>query len=299
MERKLYGFVILHYLDFEMTKKCVDNIIDKYGEYNIQIAIVDNASGNNSGVCLKNVYKENSKVTILINEENLGFARGNNIGYQYLKRNYAPEYIIILNNDVIINQTGFLEKVDQLHSRMKYDVLGPDIYCPFTEKHQNPSRIVPLTKEDVENLYVVLDERMRHYNKYYIKKIMISLIGRKSKKSNIQMIDYTQEYRDIVLHGACYIFSKKFIDSCDTAFNSNTFLYLEEEILYLECKRKKFCMAYSPELHVEHYEDVSTKKAFKLGYKRDKMKIKNQLNSIKVLLSLMDSLEKENDQNQK
>lgn len=293
MKKKLYGFVILHYLDFEMTKKCIDNILQKYGEHNIQIVVVDNASGNHSGECLKKQYEKNKNVNILINKENLGFAKGNNRGYQYIKKNYDADYIIILNNDVIINQIDFLEKVDQIYFKVKYDILGPDIYCPFTKKHQNPSRITPLTKNEIEELYTVLDERIRHYNKYYLKKIFLSLMKRTKRED--QSVDYTQNYKNVVLHGACYIFSKKFIDACDVAFNPNTFLYLEEEILYIECRRRDFCMAYSPEVHVEHYEDVSTKKAFKSDYKRDKMKIKCQLDSIKILLDLMDNLEKKND----
>lgn len=297
MEKKLYGFVVLHYLDLEMTKKCVDSIISNYREYNIKVAVVDNGSGNNSGERLRDLYKDNEKVTVLINKENMGFARGNNTGYHYLRKYYKPDYVVILNNDVIINQRNFLEKVNEIYFRIRYDVLGPDIYCPFTEKHQNPSRLIPLTKEDVKELYEILDERIKHYNKYYIKKVILTFTEGKKKNVNKQFIDYTKEYKDIVLHGACYIFSKKFIEICDTAFNPDTFLYLEEEILYLECKRRNFCMAYSPELCVKHYEDVSTKKAFRSDYKRDKMKIKNQLHSIRVLLDLMDSLEKKNDQN--
>lgn len=90
-----------------MTKKCVDSIVSNYREYNIQVAIVDNGSGNNSGERLRDLYKDNEKVIVLINKENMGFARGNNTGYHYLRKYYNLDYIVILNNDVIINQRNF------------------------------------------------------------------------------------------------------------------------------------------------------------------------------------------------
>ena len=63
-----------------------------------------------------------------------------------------------------------------------------------------------------------------------------------------------------VLHGACVIFSSKYINSHEEAFPEYTFLYMEEDILALRCKKMGYNTYYFPELKVIHKEDVSTDK---------------------------------------
>ncbi len=53
----------------------------------------------------------NSKtLTLILNEENLGFAKGNNVGIKYaLKYNF--DYIMLLNNDTVVSQKSFLNEM--------------------------------------------------------------------------------------------------------------------------------------------------------------------------------------------
>ena len=44
-----FAFVILHYVAFDMTTECVDNLLNRFGNDNILIVIVDNSSPNSSG----------------------------------------------------------------------------------------------------------------------------------------------------------------------------------------------------------------------------------------------------------
>lgn len=54
---------------------------------NNPIIIVDNCSPNGSGKQLEKMYSKCINITVIINEENQGFAKGNNLGYQYIKEN--------------------------------------------------------------------------------------------------------------------------------------------------------------------------------------------------------------------
>lgn len=83
---KKFGFVVLHYLTVEMTKISVNQVLNYYQNDDIHVVIVDNGSPNKSGIALQNYYKDNSLVDVILSKENLGFARGNNIGYRYLKK---------------------------------------------------------------------------------------------------------------------------------------------------------------------------------------------------------------------
>ena len=81
-------FVILHYLAIDETYKSVDSIEKKIDTDMYKIVIVDNASPDKSGALLKEHYKNDDHVEVLLNQENLGFARGNNVGFRYAEKTW-------------------------------------------------------------------------------------------------------------------------------------------------------------------------------------------------------------------
>ena len=98
MEKKI-GFVILHYYAYDMTVECVNNLLRLFTDNDIKIVIVDNGSKNDSGQKLFDLYSSENKVKVILNEKNLGFAQGNNIGYSYLLNNYNLDFVIVMNNE--------------------------------------------------------------------------------------------------------------------------------------------------------------------------------------------------------
>ena len=84
MNESVY-FVILHYQTVSETTQCVSSIINNIEYDNKHIIIVDNSSPNKSGTYLKEYYKYDKNIEVIINKENLGFAKGNNIGYAYAR----------------------------------------------------------------------------------------------------------------------------------------------------------------------------------------------------------------------
>ena len=288
-----YGFVILHYMAYEMTVKCVSNLLHYFEKDNIKIVIVDNASGNGSGIQLKELYSSNDIVEVLLNQKNDGFARGNNLGYCYLKDNYQPEYIIVMNNDVLIEQDDFLKKIDGIYKKTGFAVLGPDIYCPAAKKHQNPAHLKGFDKKEVWQLYTTISKYCTHPAFYYYKKETFGKLKRIIIKEpkNVDTIDRSKVMENVILHGACYIFSPDFIKQRTKCFCPDTFLYMEEDILHYECMKKGLKMLYSPDIKVKHLEDVSTNASIKSGFKKFKMKNNEMKISIMVFLKIMDEIE--------
>lgn len=277
---KKYGFVILHYLALDMTIECVNNLLNRFGLYDIKVVIVDNASSNDSGKKLKDYYKDNKKVIVLLNKNNEGFARGNNTGYDYLVKNFDLDYIIVMNNDVLINQENFLDLIDENYKEHKFSILGPDIYAVNRKIHQSPYRLEELSLNDVKEL----KESLSQINTHPLKSFILTKITKDNKNDDTKHLNYKEA---VVLHGACYIFSRDFIKNREYCFNPDTFLYLEEDILYYECKKRGLKIIYNPDLKVEHLEDVSTKSKFKSQYQRYKLKNKELYKSVCVLEKLM------------
>ena len=92
----------------------------------------------------------------------------------------------------------------------------------------------------------------------------------------------------MVLHGACLIFSSRFIEKRKECFNPLTFIYGEEHILYHECMQLNLKMVYSPEVYVEHYMQVSTDTSFKSDYQKYFNKYIWLKESAEVLLKVLE-----------
>ena len=122
-----FAFVILHYLTYEDTCNCVDSIEDHCKKFNYDIIIVDNGSNNTSGEKLLDKYKNNSKIKIIISKENIGFAKGNNLGFEYAKTNLNPDFIILANNDTMLINDYFCSEIIKEYNISNFAVLGPKI----------------------------------------------------------------------------------------------------------------------------------------------------------------------------
>ena len=306
MEKIDYGFVILHYEAMDMTIKCIDDINNISIGKSIKIIIVDNASSNKSGVTLQNKYKDINEIEVLLLHKNLGFAQGNNYGYLFLKCNYDCKYMIIMNNDVLIEQSDFLKKIDDLHIKTNFAVLGPDIYSPKLNDSQSPTyrreikNLYGRKIEDIQNIYNNIKKINTHFYYYklrflggkifrfFVKKK--NLLKKEDNKNVENLFNPNIEYENVVLHGACYIFSKDYINKRKLCFNPNTFLYFEEDILHFECLKENLKMVYSPKIKVIHLEDVSTDTVYKTSFKKSLFINKNLEASLEVYLNMNKNL---------
>ncbi len=280
-----YGFVVLHYMAYEMTLQCTESLLDLSAT--VHVVIVDNASPNGSGEKLQSHFRGNPAVTVLLNARNEGFAKGNNRGYKYMKEHFPCSFITVLNNDVLIQDKDFPAKVGKIYERTPFAVLGPDILNPSSGIHQNPAHEQGFTVRELEGLIGKQEERMHHFRwkrfKWRIKRALhLSPVPPAP-------VFRTEPLENVVLHGACYVFSKDFLANRENAFNPDTFLYFEEDILHFECMRDRLILRYDPSIQVIHLEDVSTDAAFRRASSKEIMKLKETVRSIRVLLNLMKS----------
>ena len=91
---------------------------------NYKVIVVDNASTDGSPQRIKSIYPQ---VTLIENEENLGFVRGSNIGIVYALAQDAA-YILLLNNDTTVHRDLLKELVSAAEKDHKTGIVGPKIY---------------------------------------------------------------------------------------------------------------------------------------------------------------------------
>lgn len=278
----IFCFVILHYRTAEDTIECIESI--KRLNSVCPVVIVDNASNNGSIEKIEKIYLKETNIYIIKNGTNLGFASGNNVGYQYARNVLHADFIAVSNNDVIIESKNIVEYVVEYYKKNPFHLLGPDIESLVDHGHQNPCtpKFDSATKIKKEiNRYKML--------------LLLSQIGlydklKRNKSTSVIKIDnnsWMDRTKNVQLHGSFVIFSPKYIENEECAFKQGTFLYMEEEILYHYCKQKKYDMHYTPEIKVLHKEDSSTNSLFSATKEKREFVFKNMIKSLRVYLNIM------------
>ncbi len=281
-------FVILHYLATDMTRKCVEEIRGLLGEK--YIVIVDNASPNGSGRLLAEEYALDEDIAVILNSENAGFAKGNNLGVQWVLDNLKTEFVVVLNNDVEILQKDFSDRIKLIYREHPFDILGPDILSVFSGIHQNPKSLQGCSLESV---------RRKRDSVERTKNPILLLLSSGEKNSPLiwkqvqrrrrakQHIDYSVRAEGVVLHGSCVIFSAAYLKTHPEPFYPKTYMYYEMEILEWICRQENSVVLYDPSISVKHYQYVASKQKYRSIIKRSKFVIDCLLDSLNAAEELL------------
>ena len=282
-------FVILHYMALDETVQCVESILNNIEEEK-KVIVVDNCSPNGTLADLRARYETVPDVDVIGTDSNLGFARGNNFGYQYAVSSYDPDFAVVMNNDMEITQRGFIAQMVKSCREYSFAVMGPDIYSTKKKYHQNPQTRKMPTRKDLESSCRKLEIKNALRFMIPLKWQIMELMHRQPapEKRAENYVDHVVE--DPLLHGSCYIFSRDFMKKHpEECFFPGTFMYLEAEILCYQCRRDGEKMIYDPRLRVDHHEDVATDLEYHKQSKKSIFTIKCMLQSTRAFLALMDS----------
>jgi len=116
----LCSVIILNYNGKKYLKKCLDSL-KKLNYPNYEVIFVDNASTDGSVEFIKKNYPE---IKLIENKFNLGFSEGNNVGI----RKANGDYIVLFNNDVIIDKNWLNETIKIAKNDEKIGIVGGKIY---------------------------------------------------------------------------------------------------------------------------------------------------------------------------
>ncbi len=120
------SIVTLNFKKKELTLSCVASVYKHYKDHfeknEIEMIVVDNASGDDSVKIIREVIKQNNykNVELIANDENAGFGRGCNLGTSHAK----GKYVLFLNNDTQVQDNGFIDMVNFLDNRSEIAILG-------------------------------------------------------------------------------------------------------------------------------------------------------------------------------
>ena len=137
------SIIILTWNALEYTQKCV-NSIQNHTRYPHEIVFVDNASTDGTVEYLRNLVKGHSNYKLIENRENRGFAAGNNQGVSAA----SGEYVMLLNNDVLVSD-GWLESlVESLEIDKNIGMVGP-----ITNSISGRQQVIEIPYTDEQGFY--------------------------------------------------------------------------------------------------------------------------------------------------
>ncbi|MBF4474379.1 glycosyltransferase family 2 protein [Methanobacterium formicicum] len=165
MDSPRVSIVIINWNGWEDTSECLESLF-QINYPNFDVIIVDNASEDDSlnkirEYCSGNLSVESSflkynhknkpidlleyeeeydsefhikdgktdqRIILIKNRENIGFPGGNNVGIKFALKFFNPNYILLLNNDTIVNKDFLTELIKNGEFREDIGILGPKIY---------------------------------------------------------------------------------------------------------------------------------------------------------------------------
>ncbi len=254
---KKVTIITVDYKNAYHTQRFVKSLSELTGFSECQIAIVGNESDDETREKLEQLRKKYSEnVTIFYVMENLYYWGGAAFGINklYPDRSHMPDWLIVCNNDILIEQKEFLTKLSSLNYE-EYGVIAPSIISSITQKDQNPFRISPINKSDLVKWKILHTHYALFVAFIFIGRLLrkVKVLSRyKRKKDNIN-----REKEIYAPHGSFVIFSKRFFEKGGN-LDTNFTLYGEENTTAEITKNIGLTVRYCPSLQVIHNEHSTT-----------------------------------------
>lgn len=114
------SIIILSYNTQEILINCLKSIFSEKVNLKFEVIVVDNASSDGSVEAVKQKFPN---VILIKNQENLGYAKGNNQGFKKSK----GKYVLFLNSDTLVKGQALKILVDYLESCPNVQAVGPKL----------------------------------------------------------------------------------------------------------------------------------------------------------------------------
>jgi GT2 family glycosyltransferase len=105
----------------EVTRPCIESILRSTQPGSYELVLVDNASSDGTAAYFEELSLQHDHVTLCLNQENKGYAGGNNDGMRLAK----GEYVLLLNNDTLVPPDWLNRLLSLLKSNENVGLAGP------------------------------------------------------------------------------------------------------------------------------------------------------------------------------
>lgn len=122
---------LLNWNEIGYTVNCIESL-EKLNYKNFEIVVLDNGSRKDSVNTLKIIEKQ-KRIKLLLEKENIGFTGGNNKIINYVLKNEKFDYLLLLNNDTLVEKDFLKKQVSFMEKNLDAGVAGPKIMSSSEE----------------------------------------------------------------------------------------------------------------------------------------------------------------------
>jgi GT2 family glycosyltransferase len=225
------SIVIVNYNTYDLTSDCIRSVYEKTKGVSYEVILVDNASAERDPVDFKSQFPD---ITLIRNSQNLGFAKGNNIGINHA----SGQYILLLNSDTELKNDAVTIVHSFLQQNSRVAVGTCRLEFPDGKLQNNCQRFPSIGPK--------LFELMR------LQKILPNSVSGKILFGPFFNHDEIA-YPDWVW-GTFFMFKKELLQKLvDKKLSDEFFMYVEDVEWCLQFKKSGYRIAFIPQGKVIHY----------------------------------------------
>lgn len=264
------AIIILNYNNCEDTLNCVESI-EKYNSAPVKYIVVDNGSTKRNVVArLDEYFKKQFEgryhffdyetdrpkdilpyISFVVSQVNSGYAQGNNKGLEYVYADSEIDKVLIINNDILFIQDIIPQLSQKIDTIKDCAVLSPLLLKQDGESiDYNCARLAPSVWQIILPYFLMYKD-------------VAGILTRTKKKFQI-LRKNPQKLLELVVpielpSGSCMMIKKNLMQEIG-GFDSHTFLYYEENILYKKFLKMNKQSYMIPSLKCIHIGASTTKK---------------------------------------
>ncbi|HNX20851.1 MAG TPA: glycosyltransferase [Bacteroidales bacterium] len=231
------SIIIVNYNVSHFLRQCLLSVYDAINSIETEIFVVDNNSVDDS---VKMVQTEFPGVKLIVNEQNTGFSKANNIAIKESK----GEYILLLNPDTLVEKKTFIDCIQYMDENQDVGSLGVKMINGKGEFLPESKRALPIPS-------------VAFYKIFGLSKLFPN--SKKFGSYHLTYLDHDQIHEVEVLSGAYMMLRKTVLDQIGY-LDEDFFMYGEDVDLSYRVTKAGYKNIYFPKARIIHYKGESTKK---------------------------------------
>jgi GT2 family glycosyltransferase len=215
-----------------LLKKCLQSIFSKTQGVDFEVIVVDNASQDGSA---QMVSQEFPQVNLIASNQNLGFAKANNMGLEFAQGNY----VLFMNPDMELVENSFPKLLTLMNRDPKIALSTCQLIYPDGQRQNNIKNNPGFCDQALILLKLHHVLKPRCLNRYLAKDF-----------------DYTKEQEVKQIMGA-FVFSHGQIIREIGGWDADYFIWWEDLDLCKRIQDLGYKIIYTPETKIIHHEGKS------------------------------------------
>ncbi|HVT00643.1 MAG TPA: glycosyltransferase family 2 protein [Patescibacteria group bacterium] len=227
----MVSIIILTYNSSAYIKELIESIFEFNKKESIELIVVDNNSTDDTVRVVSKIKEPKTKIRLIVNDQNLGFAKGINTGAKVA----SGEYLLFVNPDARWKKGSVDSFIETINSNINIGIVGGKLVGKNGELEKSCGKFFGLLAS-------------------------ISIALGLDDKVGVRFSPKREEIVDFVSGGFMFIKTNLFMKL--NGFDEHYFMYIEDMDLCFRARFSGYTTHFTPAVILEHVSHGSSNKSF-------------------------------------